>query len=180
MPARAARLFVLCLAWTYSLGAQVPPTEFEVKSAYLLTFGRFIQWPAQRDGAGFDICILGADPFGATLDATIAGATLRGRKVSARRPSSAPAATACDVLFISASEEPRLPAILEQLQRSAVLTVSDITQFAERGGMIQFVTVGKRVRFEINLSPARNAGLALGSELLRVASAVRGERAPGD
>ena len=93
---------------------------------------------------------------------------------------SATAAAACDVLFISGSEERRLPAILGELQRSAVLTVSDISQFVERGGMIQFVTVGKRVRFEINLSPAREAGLALGSELLRVASAVRGGVTPGD
>jgi hypothetical protein len=176
-------VFVLVLGWACGLGAQgVAPSEFEVKSAYLVTFGRFIQWPArpEHDGAGFDICVLGADPFGATLDATIAGGTVRGRKVSARRLSSATAAMACDVLFISVSEEPRLRAILDELQRWAVLTVSDIAQFAERGGMIQFVTVGKRVRFEINLSPARQAGLSLGSELLRVASAVRGERAPGD
>src|SRR4029077_20343641 len=84
---RAAMVFVLGLAWVCGLGAQaVTPGELEVKSAYLFSFGRFVQWPARpgREGADFDICVLGADPFGATLDTTIAGGTIRGRKVSAR------------------------------------------------------------------------------------------------
>lgn len=172
---------VFGLVWVCALVAQVR-SEFEVKSAYLFTFGRFIQWPARlgTEEAGFEICVLGADPFGATLDSTIAGGLIRGRKVAARRLSSTKAAARCDVLFISGSEEARLPAILEDLKSWAVVTVSDITRFAERGGMIQFVTVGNRVRFEINLLPARHAGLLFGSELLRVASAVRGEHAPGD
>ena len=46
-------------------------------------------------------------------------------------------------------------------------------EIADRGGMIQFVTAANRVRFEINLQSAREAGLMMSSELLRVASAVR-------
>jgi YfiR/HmsC-like len=71
-------------------------------------------------------------------------------------------------------EERQLAVILEHVRHADVLTVSDMTQFAERGGKIQFVTVANRVRFEINLSPARQVGLILSSELLRVANAVRG------
>jgi hypothetical protein len=46
--------------------------------------------------------------------------------------------------------------------------------------MIQFVTMGKRVRFEINVPSARDAGLTMSSELLRVASVVRNNRPPGE
>jgi hypothetical protein len=45
--------------------------------------------------------------------------------------------------------------------------------------MIQFQTVGNRIRFDIDILPAASAGLMLSSELLRVASSVRrdgGER----
>lgn len=59
------------------------------------------------------------------------------------------------------------------LAGAGVLTVSDMPKFTERGGMIQFVTAANRVRFEINLQSARQAGLMMSSELLRVASAVR-------
>ena len=39
-----------------------------------------------------------------------------------------------------------------------MLTVSDIPQFSQRGGMIQFVLDGSRVRFEVNLTNAEGAG----------------------
>jgi len=174
---RSASVLVLALVCVCRLEAQGPArTESEVKAAYLYSFGRFVQWPTRAEGAGarFTICVLGADPFGATLDATVAGTTVRGRNVVVRRLPAVAGATDCNVVFISASEERHLEDILEHLRHSDALTVSDMTQFTERGGMIQFVNMANRVRFEINLSPARQAGLILSSELLRVASAVRG------
>ena len=173
----------LVLVAVCGAGAQgPPPTEYEIKAAYLYTFGRFVEWPPRpsRDDSGFTICVLGTDPFGAALDSTLANGVVRGRNVVARRIAMPAEAPACHVLFISASEERRLPEIVQALSHRDVLTVSDIPQFSARGGMIQFVTTGKRVRFEINLPSARDAGLTMSSELLRVASAVRNNRPPGE
>jgi hypothetical protein len=46
--------------------------------------------------------------------------------------------------------------------------------------MIQFVSGGNKIRFEVNLASAQDAGLSLSSELLKVAIAVRKNRQPGD
>jgi hypothetical protein len=46
--------------------------------------------------------------------------------------------------------------------------------------MIQFVTVANRVRFEINLARAQQAGLAIRSDLLKVALVVRKDSRPGE
>jgi hypothetical protein len=54
----------------------------------------------------------------------------------------------------------------------SVLTVSDLPQFSRRGGMIQFILDGNRVRFEVNLTPAERAGLTLSSELLKLAAKI--------
>ena len=59
------------------------------------------------------------------------------------------------------------------LDKSAILTVSDMPGFLQRGGMIQFVAEDKRVRFQINAAAAQHVGLALSSELLRVAASVK-------
>jgi hypothetical protein len=58
------------------------------------------------------------------------------------------------------------------------LTVSDISDFLDRGGMIQFVLRDNRVRFRVNLGPAQRDRLILSSELLKVAVSVK--RAEGD
>ena len=80
------------------------------------------------------------------------------------------------MLFISASRTAQLKTILETLGTSGILTVSDMTGFTRRGGMIQFILDGDRVRFEINLAATKRAGLNLSSQLLKLAVAVR--RAP--
>ncbi len=55
-----------------------------------------------------------------------------------------------------------------------ILTVSDIPGFMESGGTIQFVLLENRVRFAVNLNPARKCGIVLSSQLLKVATKVVG------
>ncbi len=149
------------------------PQEYEVKATYLYNFARFVEWPAvavEAKGNSFDVCVLGQDPFGPTLDAVVAGETIAGKAVAARRVSKPQEAAACRLLYISSSEENRLREVLAALDKSAV---SDIPRFSQRGGMIQFVQENNKIRFEVNLASATAAGLSLSSELLKVAIIVR-------
>jgi hypothetical protein len=182
MSRRIATTTALILAMACGLRAQAPRTEYEIKAAYLFSFGGFVEWPPRgaRDEAPYTICVLGTDPFGRVLDSTVADGALHGRKVQARRIGTTRDAMDCRILFISTSEERRVSAIVQALSHADVLTVSDIQGFASRGGMIQFVTAGSRIRFEINLTSARDAGLTMSSELLRVASAVSNNRVAGE
>jgi len=161
------------------LFAQQPrPTESQVKAAYLYNFGKFVRWDAGSAPSSdtFDICVLGRDPFGPVLDATVAGESIEGKKASVHKMSSLAASSRCNILFISSSEEGRLGTILPAAQRLNLLTVSDIPRFAERGGTIGFVMQNDRVRFEVNRSAAEQSHLALSSELLKVATRVLGPK----
>jgi hypothetical protein len=66
------------------------------------------------------------------------------------------------------------------LDENGVLTVSDMPGFTRRGGMIQFVLDGDKVRFEINLASAENAKLVFSSELLKVAASIKRNGRSGD
>ena len=159
------------------------PTEYEVKAAYLYNFGRFVEWPSSApavQASEFNICVLGHDPFGSVLDSTIAGEKIDGKNVVARRIAKAGEATGCRVLFISSSENKQLHEILADVGKLGVLTVSDMPQFAQQGGIVQFVLAQERVRFEINLTAAQQAGLSLSSELLKVAAEVKGKARSGN
>ena len=157
--------------------AQQPkPNEYQVKATYLYNFGRFVKWPETAPagkGDSFSVCVLGQDPFGPILDATLAGEALDGKPVVLRRLAKPQGAGECRILFISSTEEKHLKEILNELNESGVLTVSDMPGFARRGGMIQFVLEGDRVRFEINLASAESSRLVLSSELLKVAASVK-------
>jgi uncharacterized protein DUF4154 len=184
-----ARAIAWAAALSLSVGGFSPvrgqksrPSEYQVKAVYLFNFSRFVGWPQQAASAPvgpFAICVLGKDPFGSVLDATLAGESIQGRSVVARRVSQAQEAAGCQVVFISSSEENRLKEILPALEKSSVLTVSDIPRFSQHGGMIEFVLQGDRVRFEVNLASTTEAGLTLSSDLLKVAVAVRRNAQPG-
>jgi len=157
--------------------AQTRPTQFDVEAAYLLNFGKFVNWPQNSAQPGaFTICVFGDDPFGPMLERTIAGEKLEGHPVTGKRIEDPQEASGCSILYIHASEATRVARVLAQVQGRPVLTVSDMPNFLDHGGIIQFVMVGDRVRFEVNLQPTNQDGLMLSSELLKVAVKVRGAK----
>ena len=179
--ARTIHLFlVIFLSAVCCWSQNAAPTETQVKAAYLYNFGKFVTWPADRASTpdSLNICVLGKDPFGAVLDATVAGESVGGRKITVSKISRVEEVTTCSILFISSSEQKRLGAILAAAQRWDALTVSDMPHFAEQGGMIELVTQDGKIRFEVNLGAAQQSNLALSSELLKVATRVIGKGAP--
>jgi hypothetical protein len=164
----------LLLSASCSLAQAAHPTESQVESAYLYNFGKFVTWPADHPTPAdvFGICVLGRDPFGTILDSTVNGESIDGKKISVKRLSSMQQAQPCNILFISSSEEAHLAAILEASQRMSLLTVSDMKNFAQRGGAIGLVVQDDRIRFEVNRTAAMRCHLALSSELLKVAIRV--------
>ncbi len=155
---------------------QAKPSEYQVKAAYLYNFTLFVSWPNfDKSASGpFGVCVLGKDPFGAALDSTFAGETFGRQPIHIQRITDPRDARPCRILFISRSEDKKLNTILSSLSDAEVLTVSDIPDFSQRGGMIQFVWQGESVRFEVNLQAAQSAGLVLSSDLLKVATSVHG------
>jgi hypothetical protein len=157
-------------------------SDHDVKAAYLFNFGKFIRFTpsdAVLKRQSFDICIVGEDSLGHTLDDLTVDEQLDGKPVRVLRLKTAAEARGCAIAYISASEGTRVGTDLDALHGQSVLTVSDASNFLQHGGMIQFVTVGNHVRFAVNLDAVRDAQLGLSSELLRVAVSVNGEPRTG-
>jgi len=164
-------MFLLCA----SASAQ-EASEYQVKAAFLYNFAKFVEWPANV-GAGSDvplvIGVLGKDPFGREIDRAVEGKTVNGRRLMIKRFSSLEAYEYCHILFVSSSERNNLPQIIAAVRNSSVLTVSETDRFAHIGGIINFVTIENRIRFEINQAAAERAGLKISSKLLSLGRVVR-------
>ena len=171
------RASACCLLWFFLLFVTVGdsyaqnPTESEVKAAYLYNFAKYVRWPSHSPG-NFEICVLGSDPFGAALDQITRDEKIDGEPLAIRRLHSASETLTCRIVFLGTSESKHLGQDLTLLAGHPILTVSDIASFATDGGEIQFVNDDGRVRFVINRRAAEKCGLALSSELLKVAKLV--------
>jgi len=199
-------LLILGVAIAFSSRAPAaPPGAYETKAAYLLNFFEFVEWPAgtfSDTTAPFVLGVIGEDPFGPELD-KLQAKNVNGRRLQIKRFKGAlefrgeespgrrqeelalkrakklAELRACQILFISASEKPFVPLLLKPLKHSSVLTVGESEAFAVQGGIINFLDDGTRVRFEINLVSARNAGLKISSKLLSLAKVVRNDAPDG-
>lgn len=175
---RASPFAIIVIAAAMSTGtasAQPVADEYHVKAAYLLNFARFVEWPPDVLPASspLDIVVVGEDAFAGSLEELLRGKVANGHPIRLRHLRWDAILTTYQIVFISGSEEQHLTQILHFLGKSSVLTVSDIDRFSLRGGVIEFRSVGNRVRFDINRTAAQTARLNISSKLLSVARTIQ-------
>ena len=157
--------------------AAQPPSEYQVKAAFLYHFAQLVDWPAvPPPGQPFEIGVLGDDPFGPHLEAALAGKTVHERPVRVQRYRTLPEPSRRPpLLFVAALDAQEVERVVRALGPAPVLTVGECPGFAGRGGMIGFrLTADGRVAFDINLRQAERSGLRMSSQLLKLAHIVDG------
>jgi hypothetical protein len=158
--------------------AAQPSLEYDVKAAFLYNFAKFIEWPPKAfaaDDAPLVFCVLGENPFQDKLGRVVNDRTANGRRIAVRpMPPGAPT-DGCHLVFVAAAEDERVARLVQTLHSTdggPVLTVGESDHFAGAGGMIRLVIDEGRVRFDINVAAAEQAGLKLSSQLLKLARKV--------
>ncbi|MGD0909924.1 MAG: YfiR family protein [Candidatus Acidiferrales bacterium] len=157
--------------------AQQAPTEFQVKAAYLFNFLKFVEWPEDVPAdlqSHWVIGIVGNQQLDDELTQLVSGKIVQGHVIQIKALKPAEDLRACHILFIGTSEKKQLPPILANLRGSSVLTVADMDNFVESGGMIQLVMEDNRVRLAIDVGATVRAHLKVSSKLLALARVVTG------
>jgi len=174
---RIKSVLVLFAILAFAAGTGVladAPTEYEIKAAFIHNIAKLVEWPNPPPGANaLRLCILGKNPFGHAID------ILRGKQVGNLTWEVLPAdpktdLKECRVLFIAASESDDLGSVLDGIKGDATLTIGDTAGYAERGVIVNFYMEQNRVRLEVNVEAAQQAGLRIGSQLLKLAKIVHG------
>jgi hypothetical protein len=148
--------------------------EAKVKVAYVYNFLKFVDWPSEDKHATavpFKVCLVGDDPI-RTILGELSIRRVKERAIEVAHLKDYRTLSDCHLLYVSRSEETELPGILAHIQGASVLTVSDIQQFATKGGMIGFFTESNRVRIEINQKSVLRARLKVSAKLLEIARIV--------
>ena len=156
----------------HARAGEAPPSEFQLKAAFIYNFAKFVEWPAKAlptPGSPFTIGIVGSNPFSDILGQAVLNKQINGHPFRVLECKTQADLKACHILFIGLSERKRLAEILRFIRGGNVLTVSDLDHFLTAGGIIQFLMEGNKVRFAINDAAAKEAGLRISSKLLNLA-----------
>jgi hypothetical protein len=154
-------------------------TEYQIKAVFLFNFTQFVEWPEQAftgtekqhgdSGSPLIIGLFGEDPYGNFLDKIIEGEQMNNHPLEVKRFSRIQEIENCHILYIAQSEENQMQKVIRNMKNSPTLTVSDISNFSNQGGMIQFVKKENRIRLLINIEAAKTSGLTISSKLLSLA-----------
>jgi len=172
---------LLWMTWLFSSAhatAQpddVSPGETEIKAAFLYKFTGYVEWPKSsfKDAhSPISIGVVGAEEIADELRRIVSGRSVQGRRLTVTVANSEGELSGVHVLFIGRDATARAR-LIETARQRPILIVTDTPDGLERGSIINFVMVKRRVQFEISVDAAEKAGLALSSRLLSVAVRVK-------
>jgi hypothetical protein len=142
--------------------------EYEIKAAFLYNFTKFVEWP-HNDSDTFDICILGDDPFGSTIDQLVKGKTANGKKIEVRRIKDAEEGRLCQIVYVRPEEKAKGLQLLEAVQKLPVLTVTERGRSGKFSCIVQMSMVDDHIGLAINAAAAEASGLKISAKLLTLA-----------
>lgn len=165
-------LAALTLATASVRADAVARREDQFKAAYVFNFVKFVAWPDAEPSEPLLICFVGAEGVYNALTSDIDKKQAGSRRVAALQISNTAPAGTCSALYIDAA----IASDYALGNEPPVLTISDAKGFVEQGGMIELFTENHRLRFLVNVHSARDAGLRISSDLLKLAAGVLQKR----
>lgn len=172
--------------------------EHQIKAAFLYNFFSFIDWPKDKQSSSNDTITIGvvitdeSKDFINTLK-PLTKKEIRGKSITLKlfdkldcienpdtqnkmeRQALVESMKQCHLLMICERNQAKLKnisEIIEGLKGTATLTVGETPSFLEKGGIINFVVVDNKIRFEINLDAAKQNKLLIRAKLLKLAKRV--------
>jgi len=134
-----------------------------------------VEWPAEvwsQGKASFLVCVFGEFSFGTSLAEISRGATAHDRRIEIRWVRKPQELSACQVLFVSRSEQKSYTQVLDPVRGQTVLTVGETPGFLDAGGILSFSGQQGTIQFDVNLEAANKAHLKISSRLLALARHV--------
>ena len=180
--ALAIAAFVVVLSAGHAVAAD--PTEPELKAEFVERFTRFVDWAQLPEK--LSICVVGDSPITPYLEKVARRQLIKGKQA---RVMKAPAENVgdCQIVLIAGDDHDdddhddddnkRLRAVLDRTAGRPILTIAEAPGAAAAGAIINLYLDDVHIKFEINVSAAKNSGLTLRSKLLRLARIVNGGKA---
>jgi hypothetical protein len=150
--------------------------EYQVKAAFVCKFGNYVDWPPQALGAAAEPFRIGVLASSAVLEEfrrTAAATSIAGRQVEVRKLARGEAPVGLHIVFVSRAMSAHAAEVLAAVQGRPVLTITELDAGGTTG-MINFVVVDDKVRFDILLPAITQSGLKISVRLLGVARRVEG------
>ena len=142
--------------------------EDELKSAIVLSFLRYSEWPNPPSGdTALTVAVLGRPAFAQVLRRVLDGKVVNGRPIRVLEIKSAAEPHACQVLYVASDKSADIKPALAEARSTRALTIGESDRFLDYGGAVNLLLVDGHMSFEVNLQALAGSGIEISSKLLR-------------
>ena len=160
-------LLLLCLLLPgYGLAStQIIAGDASLKAAFIYRFAQFTVWPDVKPDR-LRYCIAGDDKVLQAMQDILRDSSNLVTAVTLQQN-----LQSCDVLYIAPGTT-MLSTFAENTANKTMLTIAENVQTFRQGMVIGFITEPKRLSFRVNLQVAKQQGLILSSQMLKLAKEI--------
>ncbi|MDT4331490.1 YfiR family protein [Methylomonas sp. MED-D] len=155
-------------------GEPVAFEQYAVLAALTLNFARFTQWPDQAftdSDNQLKVCLVGDNVLLQSFD-SINGKAVGNKAIKTLNSEKLRNLNQCHILFISEISNSLLSQVFLDIQNRRILTIGESLDFVNAGGMVAMLNVDGKIQLYVNNHAVKAAGLAISSNLLRLAKIV--------
>jgi hypothetical protein len=147
--------------------------DYKVHANIVYHFTKYLEWPKEVGGSkNFNIGIIGDTRLYAELKTLTVNKSVGSQKIFVKNISGDGPFTNYHMLFLSQGESVNLKKIELMVRNQPVILITENTGLAKKGSSINFVTVGDRLKLEINKRNILSKDIKIASELLQLATIV--------
>jgi YfiR/HmsC-like len=145
--------------------------EYQVKAVFIINFAKYVDWSSHREEDDFKIGIVGQSEIKEELEKIAeykkgSGRSMQVMQLDPEKP------IPCNIVFVAHSESRRVQKLAKDFAGKGVLLVSEDNKSASRAAGINLIKTDNKIKFEINQTSIKYAGLRLSSQLQLLASAL--------
>lgn len=170
------RLSVLALSFLLGMGGMQPANaqvdENALKAAFIYNFAMFTTWQARpSEERAFNVCVDHDSPLKPALR-ELSGKSVDNRSWTVRMMPPIANASICQVVVYQSHDHGLAGELAAAVRGRSVLLVTDGGVAKENGAVITLVLEHNRLHFDVDLGAAKERGVSLSSNLLRLARTV--------
>ncbi len=179
-----------------SPGLKLKGKEYRVKAGFISHFAKFTGWPPyvfKKSDNPIILCIASNKPYVNKTFKQLNKIIIKGRNIEVKKYEdygqsfkipfindligketeyNNKNSARCHIIFFALTDKKFIQERLNAVKYESILTVGESEDFIRMGGIIRFYFEKNRLRYEVNMAAARQAGLMLRAPLLTSAANV--------
>jgi hypothetical protein len=128
-----------------------------------------IIWPSNANSTTLNLCVLGNSP----LDAfnLVHGKNINKQVIQTHAINDVQSNN-CQIIFVSKSEKNNVKQILEDVNGKPILTISDLSDFAQQGGGVNLFMANNQPALMLNTFAIRSQALEISKSMLKILTII--------